>query len=75
MRYGIRQMSLTGEVWLVRMTKEGVWGSPERARGYFRRPVLERWLIRAQTPEGAVREVVVVSDITAERSPAGALPI
>jgi hypothetical protein len=69
MRYGIRQMSLTGEVWLVRMTREGVWGSPERARGYFRRPVLERWLIRAQAPEGAMREIVVLTSPQKEAPP------
>jgi hypothetical protein len=63
MRYFIKQVTATGELWLVRATKtkQGVWGAPERAYGFFRRPTAERWIAKLGSAGGLTLEIVEIA--------------
>jgi hypothetical protein len=60
MRYVIKQVTVSGELWLVRATKKktGVWGARERAYGFFRRPTAERWIAKLGSTGGLTLEIV-----------------
>ena len=70
MRYAIRQTPPNQRLWLVRTTKKGVWGSSERAFGFFRRPTAERWLLRlAKATSDLSLEIVEVNSRPAMATP------
>jgi len=63
MRYVIKQVTASGELWLVRATKKktGVWGARERAYGFFRRPTAERWIAKLGSAGGLTLEIVEIA--------------
>lgn len=63
MRYFIKQVTATSELWLVRATKKktGVWGARERAYGFFRRPPAERWIAKLGSTGGLTLEIVEIA--------------
>ena len=71
MRYAIKQTSPSGQLWLVRATKQGVWAAEYRAKGFYSRLPLERWLTKVRMREGVSCEIVEIAE-DVEQQPAEA---
>jgi hypothetical protein len=62
MRYVIKQIKPTGELWLVRKAGQGVWGSYERACIFITRAAAEACLGRLKAGDDGTIEIAPVQD-------------
>jgi hypothetical protein len=63
MRFVIKQIRPSGELWLVRMAGKGVWGAQERARIFVRRTTAETCLSKLQAASDGSIEIVTLQDV------------
>jgi hypothetical protein len=63
MKFVIKQVRPSGELYLVRMSGKGVWGGQERARIFLNRTVAETCLSKLQVAGAGSIEIVPLRDV------------
>jgi hypothetical protein len=58
MRFAIKSLRGSGEMWLVRASARAVWGGPDRARMFMTKANAEACLGRIRAPDTATMQVV-----------------
>jgi hypothetical protein len=58
MRFAIKSLRTSGDMWLVRASARAVWGGPDRARMFITKANAEACLGRIRAPETATMQVV-----------------
>jgi hypothetical protein len=62
MRYVVKQVRPSGELWLVRLAGQGVWGARDRARIFANRTIAETCLSKLRAAPDGSMEIATLQD-------------